>query len=126
MIAYRRAKSSKSSASDMLTDMAETESKMLALGTEAPGFTLSDPDGRQHSLDNSGSDDAYLVMFICNHCPYVKHVAAELASIGNDYGSRKVAIYAINSNDAQSHPGDNPEAMKQEIANAIIRASAGQ
>ena len=101
----------------MLLKMAETESKMLALGTEAPGFTLPDPDGRQHSLDNSASDDAYLVMFICNHCPYVKHVAAELARIGNDYGSRKVAIYAINSNDAQSHPGDNPEAMKQEIAN---------
>lgn len=100
----------------MLLRMAETESQMLALGTEAPGFTLADPDGRQHSLDGSETVAAYLVMFICNHCPFVKHVAAELARIGNDYGSRNVAIYAINSNDTQSHPGDNAEAMKKEIA----------
>ena len=100
----------------MLLRMAETESQMLALGTEAPGFTLADPDGRQHSLDGSETVDAYLVMFICNHCPFVKHVAAELTRIGNDYGSRNVAIYAINSNDARSHPGDNAEAMKKEIA----------
>lgn len=97
--------------------MAATESQMLALGSEAPQFTLPDSGGRQHSLDGSESDDAYLVMFICNHCPFVKHVAAELARIGNDYGSRNVAIYAINSNDAHSHPGDNAEAMNQEIAN---------
>ncbi len=101
----------------MLPDMAATESQMLALGTEAPQFSLSDTDGRQHSLDGSESVDAYLIMFICNHCPFVKHVATELARVGNDYGSQNVAIYAINSNDAQSHPGDNAEAMKQEIAN---------
>ncbi len=100
----------------MLPDMAATESQMLALGTEAPQFSLSDTDGQQHSLDGSESVDAYLVMFICNHCPFVKHVATELARVGNDYGSQNVAIYAINSNDAQSHPGDNAEAMKQEIA----------
>ena len=99
----------------MLSNMAETESQMLALGTEAPRFTLPDPDGRQYSLDGSENCDAYLVMFICNHCPFVKHVAAELARIGNDYGSRNVAIYAINSNDAQTHPGDSPEAMAREI-----------
>ena len=97
--------------------MAATESQMLALGSEAPQFTLPDSGGQQHSLDGSESVDAYLVMFICNHCPFVKHVATELARIGNDYGSRKVAIYAINSNDAHSHPGDNAEAMNQEIAN---------
>ena len=101
----------------MLPDMAATESQMLALGTEAPQFSLSDTDGQQHLLDGSESVDAYLVMFICNHCPFVKHVATELARVGNDYGSQNVAIYAINSNDAQSHPGDNAEAMKQEIAN---------
>jgi peroxiredoxin len=100
----------------MLPDMAATESQMLALGTEAPQFSLSDTDGQQHSLHGSESVDAYLVMFICNHCPFVKHVATELARVGNDYGSQNVAIYAINSNDAQSHPGDNAEAMKQEIA----------
>jgi peroxiredoxin len=101
----------------MLPGMADTESQMLALGTKAPQFTLPDTDGVQHSLDGSENVDAYMVMFICNHCPFVQHVAAELARIGNDYGSRKVAIYAINSNDASSYPGDNAEAMKLEIAN---------
>ncbi len=96
--------------------MAATESQMLALGTVAPSFTLPDPDSRQYSLDGSENVDAYLVMFICNHCPFVKHVAAELARIGNDYASCNVAIYAINSNDTQSHPGDNAEAMEREIA----------
>ena len=96
--------------------MAATESQMLALGTEAPGFTLPDPDGRRYSLDGSENASAYLVMFICNHCPFVKHVAAELARIGTDYGSRNVAIYAINSNDVETHPGDSPAAMKKEIA----------
>ena len=99
----------------MLVNMAATESQMLALGTEATGFTLPDPDGRLHSLDDRENCDAYLVMFICNHCPFVKHVAAELARIGDDYGSGKVAIYAINSNDARTHPGDNREAMAKEI-----------
>ena len=97
-------------------DMA-AESQMLALGSEAPGFTLSDPDGNQHSLDGGEGADAYLVMFICNHCPYVKHVAGELAQLGKDYGSRNVVIYAINSNDGETYPGDNPEAMKKEISN---------
>ncbi len=97
--------------------MAATESQMLALGTEAPDFTLPDPDGNQYSLDGDESEDAYLVMFICNHCPFVKHVAGELAHIGDDYGSRNVAIYAINSNDGETYPGDSPEAMKKEIAN---------
>ncbi len=95
--------------------MTATESQMLALGTTAPSFTLHDPGGGQHSLDSSKSADAYLVMFICNHCPFVKHVAAELALIGDDYASRDVTIYAINSNDAQTHPGDSAEAMKQEM-----------
>lgn len=100
----------------MLLNMSATESQMLALGTEAPSFTLPDPDGRQHSLNGNEEVDAYLVMFICNHCPFVKHVAAELARVGRDYGSRNVAIYAINSNDAKTHPGDSPIAMKKEIA----------
>ena len=90
---------------------------MLALGTEAPQFTLPDPDGNQFSLNDSDAADAFLIMFICNHCPFVKHVAAELANIGNDYASRDVAIYAINSNDVATHPGDSPEAMKVESAN---------
>lgn len=100
----------------MLANMSATESQMLELGTVAPLFTLPDPYGTQYSLDGSENVDAYLVMFICNHCPYVKHVATELARIGKDYASRNVAIFAINSNDARSHPGDSAEAMKQEIA----------
>jgi len=92
--------------------MSAVESEMLPLGTEAPAFSLPDPDGEFHSL----ADDArtYLVMFICNHCPFVKHVRGELARIGRDYSARGVAIYAINSNDIEKYPGDNPRNMKAE------------
>jgi thiol-disulfide isomerase/thioredoxin len=95
-------------------DMAAVESQMLPLGTRAPAFSLPDPDGTVHTLRDGA--DAYLVMFICNHCPFVKHVREELARIGRDYGDRNVAIYAINSNDVTTHPGDSPEKMKQEAA----------
>jgi peroxiredoxin len=92
--------------------MAAVESQMLALGTTAPPFSLPDPDGTVHTLVDDA--DAYLVMFICNHCPFVKHVRAELARLGRDYSSKNVAIYAINSNDTASYPGDSPENMKIE------------
>ena len=94
--------------------MAERNSEMLELGAVAPEFLLADPDGRKHDLVSGAS--AYLVMFICNHCPYVKHVREELARLGSDYLSRNVLIVAINSNDANSHPGDSPEKMKEETA----------
>ena len=94
--------------------MAAVESQMLPLGTAAPAFSLPDPDGKVFSLRDGAA--AYLVMFICNHCPYVKHVREELARIGREYGERNVAIYAINSNDVSTHPGDSPEKMKQEAA----------
>ena len=96
--------------------MTATASRMMALGTEAPGFTLPDPDGTQFSLDGSESADAYLVMFICNHCPYVRHVAKELTRIGHDYRPQNVAIYAINSNDYEKYPADAPARMKEEAA----------
>jgi hypothetical protein len=92
--------------------MAAVESQMLELGTDAPGFSLPDVNGKIHSLRDDAS--AYLVMFICNHCPFVKHVREELAQIGHDYLTRDVAIYAINSNDFESYPGDSPEKMKEE------------
>jgi hypothetical protein len=95
--------------------MVEKYSEMLELGTIAPEFSLADPDDQQYGL-GSGAD-AYLVMFICNHCPYVKHVREELARLGNDYLPQHTAIIAINSNDANTHPGDSPEKMKEEIAN---------
>jgi thiol-disulfide isomerase/thioredoxin len=95
--------------------MAAAKSRMLELGTPAPAFALPDPDGAVHELRDGA--DAYLVMFICNHCPYVKHVRGELARIGDEYGRRNVAIYAINSNDVTTHPGDSPAKMKQEAEN---------
>ena len=92
--------------------MAATESTMLPLGTDAPGFSLPDPDGAIQSLAHHA--DAFLIMFICNHCPFVKHVREELARLGRDYLARNVAVYAINSNDASTYPGDSPEKMKEE------------
>lgn len=94
--------------------MSAVESQMLPIGTKAPAFSLPDPDGKTHSLADRA--DAYVVMFICNHCPFVKHVREELARLGRDYGDRNVAIYAINSNDIERYPGDSPASMKQEAA----------
>ena len=92
--------------------MAAVESQMLPLGTLAPGFSLPDPDGKRHSLEDGAN--AYLVMFICNHCPFVIHVREELARIGKDYSGRGVSIAAINSNDIDKHPTDGPAHMKTE------------
>lgn len=94
--------------------MAAVESQMLPLGTSAPPFTLPDPDGTLHSLRADAK--ATLVMFICNHCPFVRHVCAELARLGEDYGPRGAAIYAINSNDVENYPADGPRHMKEEAA----------
>jgi thiol-disulfide isomerase/thioredoxin len=87
---------------------------MLPLGTIAPPFALPEPSGRIVSLPEGAP--AYLVMFISNHCPYVKHVAAELARVGDQYGRRGVAIVAISSNDVTTHPDDAPAKMKEEVA----------
>ena len=90
-------------------------STMLALGTEAPDFSLPDTvSGRTMSLADFADAPALLVMFICNHCPYVKHVRNELARFGRDHLDRGLAIVAINSNDPDRHPDDSPEAMKVE------------
>jgi thiol-disulfide isomerase/thioredoxin len=94
--------------------MVAVESQMLPLGTEAPPFSLPDADGRYHSLDEVPDARAYLVMFICNHCPFVKHVQHELARIGQDYLPKGVAIFAINSNDFDKYPDDSPERMREE------------
>ena len=91
--------------------MTAVNSQMLALGTSAPDFSLPDVEGKVHSL--AATTGPCLVMFICNHCPFVHHVREELARLGRDYGA-SVAIYAINSNDSGTHPGDSPERMKQE------------
>jgi peroxiredoxin len=96
--------------------MAQTNSRMLALGTEAPTFALPDTDGRIRTLEDAAGAGAYLIMFICNHCPFVKHVRRELAQLGKDYASRNVAIFAINSNDFDAYPADSPAKMKEEAA----------
>ncbi len=88
---------------------------MLALGTEAPDFSLPDTvTGRTVSLSDFSDKTALLVMFICNHCPYVKHVRDELARFGKDYQERDLGIVAISSNDIEAYPADSPEAMKIE------------
>jgi thiol-disulfide isomerase/thioredoxin len=94
--------------------MVRTASTMLALGTEAPDFELINIDGRPVKRDDFRGSKALLVMFICNHCPYVKHIAPELARIANDYQPRGVAVVAINSNDASKYPDDSPEQMIHE------------
>lgn len=90
-------------------------STMLALGTEAPDFTLPDTvSGKPVSLSDYADKTGVLVMFICNHCPYVKHVRDELAQIGRDYADSGIGVVAICSNDPDISPGDSPALMKTE------------
>ncbi len=96
--------------------MVLTPSTMLPLGSPAPGFSLPDTEGKTVSLDDFKDAKAVLVMFICNHCPYVIHVADELARLGRDYQPKGVAVVAIGANDVETHPQDSPEKMKEEKA----------
>lgn len=98
--------------------MAAVPSTMLALGTPAPDFTLPDTDGRRVALSGFRAAPALLVMFICPHCPYVKHVRVELGRIGRDYQLRGVAIVGINSNDVEAFPDDGVEGMRAEAREA--------
>jgi len=87
---------------------------MLALGTQAPPFNLPDTiSGKKLSLSELKGSQATVVMFICNHCPYVKHINAELVRLANDYKNLDVSFTAINSNDVVSHPDDSPDKMKE-------------
>jgi len=95
--------------------LAETPSTMLPLGTPAPAFKLSDPNGKVAALEDFASAPALLVAFICNHCPFVKHVRSQFAALARDYQARGVAVVAINSNDVKTYPDDSPEKMSQEI-----------
>jgi peroxiredoxin len=97
--------------------MALTPSTMLPLGTKAPDFALPNVvDGQTVSLADLQQAPALLVAFICNHCPFVKHIAPGLAKLARDYQSKGVAVVAISSNNVASHPDDSPEKMKQEAA----------
>lgn len=93
--------------------MALTPSSMPPLGMQAPDFSLVDVvSGALTGLQQIRSDTATVIMFICNHCPYVKHVQAELVRLANDYRKRGVAFVAISSNDAVGYPEDGPQQMK--------------
>jgi peroxiredoxin len=97
------------------TVMVAVPSTMLPLGSTAPRFALPDVTTRQVvSLEDLAGSRALLVMFICNHCPFVKHVRDELARLGRDYRDRGVAIVAVSSNDVATHPDDHPDRMREE------------
>ena len=86
---------------------------MMPLGTAAPDFTLPDTVSGDHlTLQQLRGEHATLVMFICNHCPYVKHIEAELARLGRDYARRDVGLIAISANDAANYPADAPDKMQ--------------
>jgi peroxiredoxin len=93
--------------------MVAVNSTMLPLGTAAPDFRLPDTNGKTVSLSDFKGKPV-LVMFICNHCPYVKHLQAGLAQLGRDYLPRGAAIVGISSNDVANYPADSPEKMKEE------------
>ncbi|MBD0268441.1 MAG: thioredoxin family protein [Cyanobacteria bacterium Co-bin8] len=94
--------------------MVMVESTMLPLGTAAPDFTLPDVvSGQSTSLATFSGSRALLIMFICQHCPFVKHVQQELARLGQDYGPKGVGMLAISANNVATHPQDSPEHLKQ-------------
>jgi peroxiredoxin len=103
--------------------MARTESTMeLALGTEAPDFALQDVGtGKTVRRDDFRGRKGLLVMFICAHCPYVKHVEKGLAALGTDYEGQSVGIVAISSNDAENYPDDAPEGLKAQAERVGFR-----
>ena len=93
--------------------MAATASTMLPLGTPAPDFHLRDPVGIPVGRDDFSDRPALLVMFLCNHCPYVRHVADEIVRLAREYQARGVGVVAISSNDVTQHPEDGPAAMAE-------------
>lgn len=94
--------------------MVKSPSTMLALGTKAFPFTLPDTvTGKMMSLSDLKSDIATVIMFICNHCPYVKHVQSELVRLAKDYQPKGISFIAISSNDIEQYPEDSPEKMKE-------------
>ena len=94
--------------------MAKTPSTMLALGTEAPEFSLQDIlTGKQVSLHEKKDYVATVIMFICNHCPFVKHINPELTRLAHDYLLKNIRFIAINANDIDTYPDDSPENMKK-------------
>ena len=98
--------------------MAATPSTMVSLGSTAPSFSLPDTEGNTVALSDFASAPALLVMFICNHCPFVIHVRSHLAGLAREYQEGGVAVVAISSNDVAKYPDDGPAKMAQEVKNA--------
>jgi peroxiredoxin len=96
--------------------MVLTPSTMLPLGTKAPDFSLVNVDGKTVRLADFQKSPALLVIFLCNHCPYVKHVATGLAKLTTEYMAKGVAVVGINSNDVANYPADSPAQMAAEVA----------
>lgn len=95
--------------------MAQTASTMLPLGTPAPAFSLPEPaTGKIVSLDDFKDAPALLVIFMCNHCPFVKHIRQGLIQFARDYQAKSLAIVAISANDATNYPDDSPAKMAEE------------
>lgn len=94
--------------------MVAVNSTMLPLGTRAPDFRLPDTTGKMISLSNFKNAPALVVVFMCNHCPYVKHLRGGLAQLARDYSTRGVAVVGISSNDVANYPADSPAKMAEE------------
>src|SRR6185369_8782293 len=94
--------------------MVATPSTMLPLGTKAPSFRLPDTDGRMVGVDDFAGAPALLVVFICNHCPFVKRIRHDLARLAREYQAKGLAVVAINSNDVERYQDDSPQNMAHE------------
>ena len=94
--------------------MAAVTSIMLPLGTEAPAFQLPDTQGKTISISDFRDAPALLVVFMCNHCPYVKHIRESLVELVKEYQAKGVAVVAINANDVDAYPDDSPELMARD------------
>src|ERR1051326_8877704 len=98
--------------------MVATNSTMLPLGTKAPEFRLPDTNGKTVSLADFKNAPALVMVFMCNHCPYVKHIRGGLAQLARDYAPRAVAVVGISSNDVANYPEDSPAKMAEEARRA--------
>ena len=98
--------------------MVKTASTMRALGERAPNFSLPNVDGKTVSLKDFNGKPGLLVIFMCNHCPFVIHLRSALAAFGKEYQSKGLGLVGINSNDITTHPDDSPERMKVEAQTA--------
>jgi peroxiredoxin len=97
----------------ILGGMVNVSSTMLPLGTPLPDFSLPDPDGVQHGTADVAEAPGLLVTFVCNHCPYVKHIAGDLGRLAKAWADAGLAILAVNPNDVEAYPDDSPERMRE-------------